>query len=159
MTRPKVLNLDDPALGQWSLLFSFRNVRTVLDRERLERLLALEQDQLAHLAGDGPGGDSGPEPSLRTRQIPDDQVTHGSLSGRITKIHNYASRQRALRPAHAGLLGEFLAAFDWVLPEHTSNKIPTMLTDIAGWDGVSPDLKRQIAEFLRRYQVALDKRG
>lgn len=154
-----LLDLDDTSIEPWALGLTFKGTRLIIDRQRLEQLLALEQDNLARRISQAPAGDDdGRDPSLRPRQLPDDRVTHGSLSSRITKIYNYSKSTRTIRPTHAGLLGEFLAAFDWNLPEHTGNRIPTQLAEIVTWNGLTADLKRQIQSFLSRYATATASR-
>ena len=152
----QVVNLDDQTFSPWSLIVSFEGVRTLIDSERLARLLTLEQDQLSGLAAgtafNSPDGAQTTQAPLRVRQIPVEPVSHGSLSSRITKIYNYSLKHQTLRPAHAGILGEFLQAFDGILPEHAGNKIPTLLAEIAEWQSVPADLKFQIQDFLRRYR-------
>lgn len=150
----RVLNLDESGGQSWMLVYSYRGVRTAIDRERLDELLRLEEEALVRLTAGGEPEPAKGEPTIRSRQIPTDAISHASLSNRITKIHNYSKQARALRPAHAGLLGEVLAAFDWEIPEHPNLKLEQLLKEMVAWGGLSDELRKAMTDFLRRYAKA-----
>ena len=158
-----VMNLDDAALGKWTLIITYNGVKTAVERDRLLDLLRLEEDLLASMASGGAApadaghGVGSRGMALKNRQVPDGPVTHASLSNRVTKIHKYSRGARELRPAHAGLLGEVLQNFDWVIPDHPNLRLAEQLGEIVSWDAVSGDLKGAIKGFLERYLALRDK--
>jgi hypothetical protein len=158
-TTPNVVNFDDAANDHTIVIITYSGVKFALDKARLHQLLACEQSSLAQLAGAPAlpvaGGSEPAKTTLpATRAVADGAVSHGSLSSRTKKIFDFASEQRALRPAHAGLLLELLTNFDWDLPDYPKTRVDVHLSEIRGWKGVPDDLAEAIDDFLERYRSA-----
>ncbi len=152
-----IVNLDDPASEHLAVVFTYKGLRVAIDRHRLEQLLQLEQAYLSSLVPTSRALEAPPAaPTLhmRPRQLPTETVTHASLSSRVTKIHRYSYETRVLRPAHAGILGEMLEAFDWVIPEHANGRLSALLTEISEWGNLPPELAQKIEQFLKQYDSA-----
>ena len=155
------------------MIVTFLGGQTTVSRQRLLELLGYESAYLALMTKKtGSPPDFSPKeatqpvtvsnaPATGQRQIAnqvrkdaavDAIISHASLSARIKKIHRYSRSQRELRPIHAGLLAEILAAFRGVIPPHSNSGLEEHLEDIMAWGGVTGALRDQIAAFLSRYR-------
>lgn len=155
------------------LIVTFHGGQTTVSRHRLLELLEYESAYLAlmtkktapppDISAEGAvppvpashAAATGQRPianQVRKDAAVDAIISHASLSARIKKIHRYSRSQRELRPIHAGLLAEILAAFRGVIPPHSNSGLEEHLEDIMAWGGVTGALRDQIAAFLSRYR-------
>lgn len=172
----KFLDLDAEANRDVTVVTRYRGVPVPLSSARIQELLQREEAFLAMTLGGAvapplratvptPAGDSPLDErglaekstSASGRNDLEKGVTHGSLSGRIKKIHSYSAASKRLRPMHAGFLADLLRYFDWQIPDHPRTTLVGHLAAIVSWEGVNGELRAQIDEFLRRYEAALGK--
>lgn len=162
MTR-LVLNLDDQRDA--IVVLTYGGLRASLSRARLEELLALEQEHLAKLTAEpAPIQVTAPKASERkfdftARQVPQETVTHASLSTRIKKIYAYSATSRRLREAHIGLLKDLIENFDWRIPPHPSTRLEGQLVEMVGWKNVPEDFRTFVLSFVDRYIAARQRRA
>lgn len=153
-----------------TVVVRYKSVVTPLTRDRVLELLAREEQALTLLLQTGMAPAAAPraanaapmplppDPATVTAGIDGGPITHASLSTRIKKIHDYSAGTRKVRPTHAGLLAEVLAAFDWQIPPHANTHLVEHLNAIRTWQGVSAQLQADIDQFLTAYTTARDEK-
>lgn len=153
------------------LLTSYGGQRVAVTRERLQELLAREQEYFEVLARERsvPPVVTRPEPPAAAGARPDhefsagalprESVSHASLSTRIKKVYMYSLQARKLRDAHMTQLLDMIADFDWQIPRHPNTRLQQHLVEMLGWKGVTPVFREAVMAFLDRYLVARQRPG
>lgn len=155
-----LIDLDDPRQAETLVATSYCGVKMAISRHRLHELLDREKELLSLLGGTPPGPRATPAEGVEVGEAPPrsvattrrpETVTHGSLSSRIKKIHQYSLVAKRLRPAHIGLLRDLVQNFDWVFPEHATTALVDHLTEMLQWDDVPDDFRAEMTRFLKKY--------
>lgn len=163
-----LIDLDQDQ-NQTTIVVEFHGLKVRLDRDRVLGLLQTEQEHLVALSGgtlatprsDGrkhaPPSRAAPEQndvklSAIVKRLGVEEISHAKLSTRIKKIYDYSAPSRQIRPAHMGLLGEMIASFDWVLPDHPNTHLDQHLDEMLQWDGPTSEFRLQVQSFLKAYR-------
>lgn len=135
------------------LVVVYRGVKIALSQARVIELLDREQEYLDLIAGGAGSAHSAANgsPLFDGSKVAVAAISHARLSNKIKKVYDLSHDKKNVRPAHASILCEMIALFDWHVPLHPNTKLDQHLFEMSTWKGSPPDLKEAVTAFLERY--------